>query len=171
MGALSPRGSSSVTPTVCAVTRAVAGASSAPARIERRRGWTSGVECVGNGKQVAVVDAPVFELVCEIAEQAWPVLAPGRVRHEDPHAPLDDLDGCEAGVGRSGLLPGPLPTRGEHYFGSRAVALTAIGPLGHPQVRAAIRRADAVAVSGIAAAAVARKAVEPAIETEPSAGG
>lgn len=51
-----------------------------------------GVERDREGEQVTVVDAAVLELPGEGSEQAGPVLALGRDRRGDLHAPLDDPD-------------------------------------------------------------------------------
>jgi hypothetical protein len=68
-----------------------------------------GVERDGQGQQVAVVDSAVVELASEVAEQPWPILAPGYDRCGNVHPSLDDPDSSEAGGDRSGLFPGPLP--------------------------------------------------------------
>jgi hypothetical protein len=67
-----------------------------------------GVEGDGQGQQVAVVDSAVVELASEVAEQPWPILAPGYDRCGNVHPSLDDPDSSEAGGDRSGLFPGPL---------------------------------------------------------------
>jgi hypothetical protein len=55
-----------------------------------------GVECVGQGEQVAVVDPTVLELPSEVAEQARPLLPSGCDRGGDFYASLDDLDGSQS---------------------------------------------------------------------------
>jgi hypothetical protein len=56
-------------------------------------GLQDGVECDGQGREVAVIDPTVFELLGKLLQHVWPVPARRRYWDRDLDAPLDDLDG------------------------------------------------------------------------------
>src|SRR3954468_25110919 len=98
-------------------------------------GVEDGGERGGEGQQVAVVDAAVVELACEVAEQSRPVLAPCGGRLGDLHPPFDNPDRRQPGGRSPGLLPGSLPAGGGTPFRGSTCGPDADRPSAPPTAR------------------------------------
>jgi hypothetical protein len=83
-------------------------------------GLQHGLQCAGEAREVAVVDATVVELTRELAEQRRPIPPGGFERDTELDPSFDHIHGGPARGRSSRLLPGPVPTSRRTPLGNRS---------------------------------------------------
>jgi hypothetical protein len=106
-------------------------------------GLQHGLQCPGKAREVAVVDATVVQLACELAEQRRPVPPGGFEGDTDLDPSLDDLDRGPPRRRRPCLFPRAMPAGRRTPLGDRSPtsrrdrpAAPATGRGGRPSFRA-----------------------------------